>query len=75
MNHPQRYGIFRKPHSEQPCWVESAETLDDAVNRMSQLTQMFPADYFIFDRALSHFIVPAHRGSADIFLTPASFVS
>jgi hypothetical protein len=53
-----RYEIFQKPAGQQPAWVETATSLNDAKKRLKELAIMFPADYFIFDTANSCFIVP-----------------
>ena len=42
-------------------WVETATTLEEANTRISELTQVFPADYFIFDRENALFIIPFNR--------------
>jgi hypothetical protein len=60
MSKVQRYGIFQKLPSKQPTWVETATSLKDAKNRLQELTQMFPADYFIFDCENSMFMIPHH---------------
>jgi hypothetical protein len=54
----QHYEIFRKLPSEQVTYVESATSLEDAKSRWGELKQMFPGDYFIFDRENSVCIVP-----------------
>jgi hypothetical protein len=70
MNPSQHYEIFQKLPSEQPTWVESATTLDDAVNRLNQLAEMFPANYFIVDCMRSHFIIPVQRASLKTWAVP-----
>ena len=56
-----QYEIFKKLKNKQVCWVESATTLEDAKNRLRDLSLMFPADYFIFDAANRVFVVPAEN--------------
>jgi len=58
MRRAQRYEIFLKLASRPPTWVESATSLEDSLNRLKELTRMFPGDYFILDRENSFFIVP-----------------
>jgi hypothetical protein len=58
MSSVQRYEIFQKLSCKQATWVETATSLEDAMNRLNELTLMFPADYFILDCENSHFIVP-----------------
>jgi hypothetical protein len=58
-----RYEIFQKRSGQQPTWVESAISLDDARNRLHELAMMFPADYFICDFETACFVVPFDRGS------------
>ena len=53
-----RYEIFQKLPSKHPTWVETATSLEDAKNRLKELTQMFPAGYFIIDCENAVFIVP-----------------
>jgi hypothetical protein len=59
----QRYEIFQTHASRRATWVESASGLRDAMNRVRELTRMFPASYFILDRKNSSFIVPFDRGA------------
>jgi hypothetical protein len=54
----QHYEIFQKLSSKSPIWVETATDLEDAKNRLKELTHMFPADYFILDCENSCFIIP-----------------
>lgn len=54
----QRYEIFQKQPSRQPSWVETAASLDDALIRVKELTQMSPGDYFILDCQNSICIMP-----------------
>jgi hypothetical protein len=58
---PQRYEIFQKLPSKSPTWVESSTGLEDARNRLNELIEMFPADYFILDCGNSCFIVPCDK--------------
>lgn len=61
MNSMQRYEIFQMLPGKQATWVETATGLEDAKNRVRELTQMFPADYFILDCEHSIFILPFDR--------------
>jgi hypothetical protein len=54
----QCYEIFQKRPLKQPTWVETATSLEDARNRLKELAQMFPAEYFILDCENSIFIIP-----------------
>ncbi|MGD0966543.1 MAG: hypothetical protein ABSA57_21975 [Candidatus Acidiferrales bacterium] len=72
MNAAQRYEIFQKLPSKQPTWVETATSLEDAMNRLKQLTHMFPADYFILDCENAQFIIPVQKASVDTLLAPTS---
>ena len=60
-----RYQIFQKLPGEQPTWVEAATELENARNRLQELTVQFPAAaYFIFDTANANFIIPAEKTPA-----------
>ena len=39
-------------------WVETATSLEEAKIRIGQLTQMFPAGYFILDCENGCFVIP-----------------
>ena len=64
MSYTSRYEIFQKEAGQQPAWVETATSLNDAKRRMKELAIMFPADYFIFDTAISCFVVPCGAAKA-----------
>ena len=61
MSRVQHYEIFQKLTSRRPTWVEDATSLEDSLNRLKELTSMFPGDYFILDCEHSVFIVPFDR--------------
>jgi hypothetical protein len=46
--------------SKQAVFIESAASLDEAKNRLRELVQMFPGDYFIFDRDNCCFVIPSN---------------
>jgi hypothetical protein len=54
----QRYEIFQKSSFKDPTWVETATSLEEAKIRIDQLTQMFPAGYFILDCENQCFLIP-----------------
>jgi hypothetical protein len=58
MSRVQHYDIFQKLPSKDPTCVETAASLEDARDRMKELMQMFPADYFIFDWENSRIVIP-----------------
>lgn len=58
MGPTSRYEIFQKLPAQQPTWVETANSLNDAKDRVKELTVMFPADYFIFDVDNACLVVP-----------------
>jgi hypothetical protein len=70
MNRVSRYEIFQKLPAQQPTWVETATSLDDAKERLRELAVMFPGDYFIFDLESACFLVPCDAGSRTLELEP-----
>lgn len=64
MSYTSRYEIFQKEAGQQPAWVETASSLNDAKMRLEELAIMFPADYFIFDTANSCLVVPCGAAKA-----------
>ena len=57
-----RYEIFQKHATKQPSWVETANSLAEAKERLKELAMMFPADYFIFDRKTACLVIPCDHG-------------
>ena len=60
MSSRPRHEIIQMLPGKQAVWIESAATLDEAKNRVRELVQMFPGDYFIFDRENACFVVPSN---------------
>jgi hypothetical protein len=52
-----RYVIFQKLQAKQAVSLEATATLDDAKNRLKELSVMFPADYFILDVESECFLI------------------
>jgi hypothetical protein len=52
----KRYEIFRKPRGANPVWIESAATLEEANQRISELVSGPSEDYFVLDRANQSFL-------------------
>jgi hypothetical protein len=65
MNLVALYEIFQKPPGQQPLWVETATSLNEARIRLKQLSAMFPANYFIFDSENACFLVPCHAAERE----------
>jgi hypothetical protein len=65
-----RYEIFQKHTTQQPSWVETANSLAEAKERLKELATMFPADYFIFDRKTACLVIPCDRGSLETEVKP-----
>ena len=59
MSEVQHFTVLRKLPSNEAIWVESATCLENALKRVQELTQEFPADdFFILDWEHSSLIVP-----------------
>jgi len=43
-------------------WLEAATSLEDASDRLKRLTEILPADYFVFDTENVRFLVPSDVG-------------
>ena len=41
--------IFRKLPDGQPIWIKAVEGFNEAERQVSELAQLSPGDYFIFD--------------------------
>ena len=64
MSPEERYEIFQKISDKQVVWVESATSLNNAKLRVTELKQMFPGDYLIFDAESLCFIIPVHSNTS-----------
>lgn len=61
MSSLSRYEIFQMLPSKQAVFIESAASLDEAKNRLTELIQIFPDDYyFIFDKDNRCFVIPSN---------------
>lgn len=48
--------IFRKDVRGNPVWIDTAQDLDDARHRLSQLAQGLPGEYFVYDQRIQSIV-------------------
>jgi hypothetical protein len=58
----RRYEIFRKLSGGDVMWLETTTSLEGASDRLKQLAEIVPADYFVFDTENARFLVPGDVG-------------
>ena len=44
-----KFDIFRKLPNGQPLWVKAVEGLEEAKRQLTQMAEMSPGDYFIYN--------------------------
>jgi hypothetical protein len=44
-----KFDIFRKLPDGQPLWVKAVEGLEEAKRQLTQMAEMSPGDYFIYN--------------------------
>jgi hypothetical protein len=44
-----KFDIFRKRPDGQPLWVKAVEGLEEAKRQLTQMAEMSPGDYFIYN--------------------------
>jgi hypothetical protein len=57
------YDIFRKLPDSSPLWIEAIEGLEQARNRLRQLSSQSPGEYLLYDTANRRFLNLADESS------------
>jgi len=50
------YDIFRKLPDNSPIWIEAVEGLEQAKNRLGQLSSQIPGQYLVYDTTNRKFL-------------------